>query len=76
MESIQNNFTTFWDVASPVEAAGAFVKLYGPDAAGAARECAQTATADGRDEDYRFWLAVMTALGTGQWMNLKSHRPN
>jgi len=64
MEQVQINFTSFWEVASPGQAAHAFVELYGSDAVGAARECAETATADGRDADRRFWLAVMTALGT------------
>ena len=66
MEQVQINFTSFWEVASPDQAAYAFVELYGSNAMEAARECAESATADDRDADRRFWLAVMTALGTDQ----------
>jgi len=37
-------------------------QLYGADAGRAAHECVLTAATDGRDEDCRFWLAVVARL--------------
>ena len=38
--------------------------LYGAHAAEAAASCAEAAQADDRDEDYRFWTAVVARLTT------------
>ena len=56
------NWNSFWDLASPEQAAEALVRFYGSDAARAAAECALAADADNRDDDYRFWLAVFHNL--------------
>lgn len=56
------DWTSFWDLASPEQAARTLAGLYGPDAARAAADCALAAADDDRDEDYRFWLAVFARL--------------
>lgn len=56
------NWTSFWDLASPQEAARLLCKLHGPNATRISAECALAATGDGRNEDYNFWLAVFRDL--------------
>ncbi len=55
-------WTSFWDVASPRQAARALAAFYGQDAEGAAAHCAQAAKHDGRDEDHHFWLAALDEI--------------
>ena len=62
MEEDSFDWRSFWDLASPDEAAIAFVELYGANAGRAAHQCVLTAAVDGRDEDQRFWLAVVARL--------------
>ncbi len=62
MEEDGLQWTGFRDLASPGEAALAFIELYGTGAVQAARDCATTAAADNRDDDRRFWLEVVEKL--------------
>ena len=64
MEEDRFNWRSFWDLASPGKMVLVFIELYGTDADRAVKQCIQTATADGRDEDRRFWLAVAASLRT------------
>jgi len=54
-----------WDFADPNEAANAALEIYGADAITAAAHCALNAHFDGRERDYRLWLAVFSKLGGG-----------
>lgn len=60
------DWRSFWDIATPYEAAIAFIDLYGAEAIKAAQECALSARKDGRDEDRRFWEAVLAILRKAQ----------
>ena len=53
---------SFWDLASPRQGAIALTEMYGDAAAAAAADCAAWAHADNRDDDYRFWIAVLARL--------------
>jgi hypothetical protein len=53
---------SFWDIANPRQGARALDEMYGEAAAAAAANCAEAARADDRDEDYRFWIAVLARL--------------
>ena len=66
MEEDGLQWTGFRDLASPGEAALAFIELYGTDAVRAARDCVTTAAADSRDDDRRFWLEVVEKLNALQ----------
>ena len=56
------NWGSFWDLASPQEAARLLREQYGSDAARHGAESSLAANSDGRDEDYDFWLAVFADL--------------
>ena len=56
------DWKSFWDLGTPKDAARAFIELYESRAIDAAQECVRTATADNRDEDARFWKAVVVLL--------------
>jgi hypothetical protein len=56
------DWQSFWDLASPEEAARILLESYGADAIGAATECAETAEGDGRETDHQFWIAVLAHL--------------
>jgi hypothetical protein len=58
------DWSSFWDLATPEEAAAMFREFYGPSAAQAAAQCASAAKKDDRDSDHRFWLAVSAVLGS------------
>lgn len=55
-------WTSFWDIAEPQQAAAALREIYGDCATQAAESCALGAKRDGRDEDCRFWTAVHAQL--------------
>lgn len=55
-------WTSFWDLATPAEAAVALTELYGAGAYAAAADAAADALADERDADARFWVAARLAL--------------
>ena len=57
------DWNSFWDLATPEEAAATFREIYGSAAAEAAAECATAAKNDDRATDHRFWLAVSAVLG-------------
>ena len=56
---------SFWDVASPKQAAQTLVEFYGAAAASTATHCALAAERDGRDADRRFWQAALEELRSG-----------
>lgn len=53
---------SFWDIASPRQGATALRQMFGDEAAAAAQSCAKAAQADKRDDDYRYWIAVLARL--------------
>ena len=59
-----NGILTIWDLTNPQATAEAARELYGSHATTAAAWCALTAHFDGRNEDYRFWCAVFSRLGS------------
>lgn len=61
-DALERGSLTLWDFADPDEAAKAALDIYGPDAMTAAAHCALTARFDGRERDYRFWVAVFSQL--------------
>lgn len=62
MEADFDTWNSFWDLASPAEAARALCEFYGAEAAEAALSCANAAKNDSRESDYRFWMAVYDDL--------------
>jgi hypothetical protein len=56
------DWNSFWDLATPEEAAHTLQEFYGEAAAEAAIRCAIAAQSDTRDADYRFWMAVVARL--------------
>lgn len=57
------DWNSFWDLATPEEAAATFREIYGAAAAEAVAECATAAKNDDRATDHQFWLAVSAVLG-------------
>lgn len=62
MSAEVNTWNSFWDLATPTEAAAMLRDSYGPHAAEAAEECASAAKNDDRESDHLFWLAVAAEL--------------
>ena len=56
------NWKSFWDIATPEEAARILTEWFGMMAAQLAVDCALAAGGDQRDDDRRFWLAVLDSL--------------
>lgn len=56
------DFDSFWDLATPEEVAGMIAELYGGGAVEAAEQCVASASSDQRDDDYRFWTAVLARV--------------
>jgi hypothetical protein len=56
------DWNSFWDLATPEQGARAMAESCGPGAVAAAIDCARGARADHRDDDYRFWIAVLARL--------------
>lgn len=54
-----------WDFADPDEAAVAAIEVYEADRITAAAHRALNAHFDGRERDYRLWLAVFTSQKNG-----------
>ena len=61
------NWNSFWDLATPEQAAQVLVEFYGVDAALAAAYCGLAAYADDRDDDYRYWFTVFRTLHIVEW---------
>lgn len=55
-------WASFWDIATPQQGATALEQMCGDEAAAAASYNAEWARADDREEDYRFWIAVLARL--------------
>ncbi len=55
-----------WPAAGADAARQAAITLYGTQAAVAAAWCALAARFDGREADYRFWLAIHIELRNGE----------
>jgi hypothetical protein len=53
---------SLWELGTPEEVAQILTRLFGTDAELMASECASAAMNGGRDEDYRFWIAVLARL--------------
>lgn len=58
----QQDWKSFWDLASPAEAAQYLREIEGAGAIEAASQCAKAAQNDGRNTDHQFWLAVLAHL--------------
>ncbi|MDJ0944965.1 MAG: hypothetical protein QNJ30_15970 [Kiloniellales bacterium] len=56
------NWKSFWDIATPEEAAHILSGWFGVMAAQLAVDCALAAGSDQKDDDRRFWLAVLDHL--------------
>jgi hypothetical protein len=65
MFEASRDWTSFWDLATPSEAAAALRDSYGSEAAETAQECADVAKQDDRETDHFFWLAVAAELRKG-----------
>jgi hypothetical protein len=66
MYEAPRDWNSFWDLATPTEAAAMLRDSYGPHAAAAAEECASAAKNDNRESDHRFWLAVSAELNAAK----------
>jgi hypothetical protein len=62
MYEAPREWNSFWDLATPAEAAAALRDSYGAQAVEAAQECASVAKDDDRETDHFFWLAVAAEL--------------
>lgn len=62
MYEAPRDWNSFWDLATPTEAAAMLRESYGAGAADAALECASAAKDDARETDHFFWLAVSAEL--------------
>lgn len=62
MYEAPRDWNSFWDLATPTEAAAMLRDSYGPRAAEAAEECASAAKNDDRETDHFFWRAVAAEL--------------
>lgn len=62
MLSPSGNWKSFWDISTPERAATEAARIYGENAGLAVMQCSLGAKADGRDDDYRFWIAVFHCL--------------
>ena len=69
MKEDRSHWRSFWDLASPSEMVPVLLDSYSTDANSAVMQCILTAAADGRDEDRRFWLAVLADLRSIQQRN-------
>ncbi|MCG8593415.1 MAG: hypothetical protein MI785_03460 [Kiloniellales bacterium] len=63
---------SFWDLATPEQGAIAIMELCGSGAASAAADCAAVAYKDHRDEDYRFWTAVLARVRAAEGRHLET----
>lgn len=65
MHVAPRDWNSFWDLATPAEAAAVLRESHGAQAADAAQECASAAKKDDRETDRLFWLAVTAELKNG-----------
>lgn len=63
---------SFWDLANPRQGAKALTEMYGDAAAAAAAKCAVDARSDDRDDDFRFWIAVLARLQAAQQLTAEA----
>lgn len=56
------DWESFWDLATPEQAAGILFDFYGGGAAGQAADSAVAARADNREADAEFWDATQLVL--------------
>ena len=68
------NWKSFWEIATPEEAARILTDWFGIMAAQLAVDCALAAGSDQRDDDRRFWLAVLDSL-TGSTQRRSTAQP-
>ena len=68
------NWKSFWEIATPEEAARILTEWFGIMAAQLAVDCALAAGNDQRDDDRRFWLAVLDSL-TGSTQRRHTAQP-
>ncbi len=68
------NWKSFWDIATPEEAARILTGWFGMMAAQLAVDCALAAGSDQREDDRRFWLAVLDSL-TGSTQRRPEEQP-
>jgi hypothetical protein len=57
-----SDWRSFWDLATPEEGASAIIEIYGAGAAEAVLGCVAAAQHDDREEDCRFWTAVLECV--------------
>ncbi len=62
MEEPLQTWRSFWDLATPHQAAELLRQEHNEGAKAAALDCALAARADLRPEDYHFWLCVLCLL--------------
>lgn len=67
----QENWHSFWDIANPRQGAKALIEMYGDAATAAAAKCVADALSDERDDDYRFWVAVLARLRAAEQKELE-----
>ncbi len=75
MSDFAVNWNSFWDLASPAEAAALLREFYGDAAADAATHCAAAARSDDRPSDHRFWMAVAAELEDVSPVDLGASEP-
>lgn len=56
------DWRSFYDLTTPQEAAATLREFYGAGAARAAITCAAAAQTDGREQDFKFWMAAFAEL--------------
>ena len=61
-----SGWDSFWDLSDPQSVSEVMTDIYGAAAASAATECAAAAGADGRVDDYQFWIRTRSMIEATQ----------